>query len=184
MNRKFRHLTSMIFAAALFVAAGSCLTNAFGKQHRGSQNSPDAPASGAQQERTGIYAVTGFTFSNPQALTHPPITQTQVKDQDTESEIKVDIFGDVYVTAIHGYPGGCDFWKSKDQGSSFVYMGIPDGTQDACVAAGTPCLGGAGGGDDSIDISNGGYLYIASLLPSSVTMSTSMDGGTGGAAPT
>src|SRR5205085_6654139 len=47
----------------------------------------------------------------------------------------------------------------------------------------TPCIGGAGGGDDSIDVSSGGYLYISSLLPSTVTMSVSYDGGIGGAAP-
>jgi hypothetical protein len=198
MNPKFRHLTSTVFAAALFVAAGFCLTNAFGKQHRISPDSPSAPTSAG--ERTGIYAVTGFTFTTPQALTHAPIPAVSpcpapspnplglgcpsIKDQGVEPEIKVDIFGNVYVTAIHGYPGGVDLWKSTDQGTTFVYLGEPDGTQDKCVTGVTPCVGGAGGGDDSIDVSNGGYLYVSSLLPSSVTMSTSMDGGTGGVAPT
>jgi hypothetical protein len=40
-----------------------------------------------------------------------------------------------------------------------------------------------GGGDDSIDVSSGGYLYVSSLWLGDVTMSTSMDGGTGGALP-
>jgi hypothetical protein len=191
MNPKFRHLTSTIFAAVLFVAAGFCLTNAFGKQHRVSPNSSAAPTI----ERTGIYAVTGFTFSTPQALTHPPIPVTagvSLKDQDVEPEIKVDIFGTIYVTAIHGTPGGVDLWKSKDGGTTFIYMGEPDGAQDKCDVVGTqPCIGGVGGGDDSIDVSNGGYLYVSSLFgngvagpTTSITMSTSMDGGTGGTAPT
>jgi hypothetical protein len=46
-----------------------------------------------------------------------------------------------------------------------------------------PCTAGAGGGDDSIDLSSGGYLYISSLYLGGTTVSTSFDGGTGGVAP-
>ena len=139
------------------------------------------------------YIAGNFTFSTPFPLTHAPIPAVSpcplptgcpsIKDQDTEPEIKVDLFGNVYVTAIHGYPGGVDLWKSTDKGASFAYLGIPDGTEDKCVTGVTPCIAGAGGGDDSIDVSSGGYLYISSLLPSSVTMSVSYDGGIGGALP-
>jgi hypothetical protein len=185
MNSKSHWLKS-IAAIALFTFGVFFVVGASVRHEK------SAPASGGSQ-RVGIYAVTGFTFSTPQALTHAPIPAVSpcpipggcpsIKDQDTEPEIKVDIFGNIYVTAIHGYPGGVDLWKSKDGGGTFVYMGIPDGTEDKCVTGVTPCIAGAGGGDDSIDVSNGGYLYISSLLPSSVTMSTSMDGGTGGAVP-
>jgi len=174
MNSKPRWFKS-IAAIAFFSVGVFFLISASGTRQK------FAPVSGGG-ERVGIYAVTGFTFSTPQALTHPPITETEVKDQDTEPEIKVDIFGNIYVTAIHGYPGGVDLWKSEDGGNSFVYLGIPDGTQDACLQTNI-CLGGLGGGDDSIDVSSGGFLYISSLLPSSVTMTVSMDGGTGGAVP-
>src|SRR5207245_10568251 len=38
-------------------------------------------------------------------------------------------------------------------------------------------------GDYSIDVSTGGYLYVSSLWLGNVTMSMSMDGGTGGVDP-
>ena len=188
MKHKF-HPFKIVAALGLIVTSGVLLSNALAhpeaKTVTSQRVAPSQPAaSQSASTRTGINAVTGFTFSTPQALTHPPIPVTpgvSIKDQDVEPEIKVDIFGNIYVTAIHGYPGGVDLWKSEDAGNSFVYLGIPDGTEDACVAAGN-CIGGLGGGDDSIDVSPGGYLYISSLLPSSVTMSVSMDGGTGGVA--
>src|ERR1043166_1180399 len=143
----------------------------------------NSSSTGAAAAVTPVYLPGSFTFSTPQALVHLPINVTILKDQDTEPEIKVDLFGNVYVTAIHGYPGGVDLWKSTDKGASFAYLGIPDGTEDKCVTGVTPCIAGAGGGDDSIDVSSGGYLYISSLLPSTVTMSVSYDGGIGGAEP-
>ena len=137
--------------------------------------------------RQVTYVADAFTFSAPQALLRPAIPGSpgvQLKDQDTEPEIKVDLFGNIYVTAIHGVPGGVDLWKSTDKGTTFVYLGEPDGAQDKCNVAGTlPCTVGAGGGDDSIDVSSGGYLYVSSLYLGSVTMSTSFDGGTGGTQP-
>lgn len=146
---------------------------------------PPRPASGEAQFAT--YIPGNFTFATPQQLTHPPIPATPgvtLLDQDQEPEVKVDLFGTVYVTAIHGVPGGVDLWKSNNDGASFVYLGEPDGAQDKCNVAGTtPCVGGLGGGDDSIDVSPGGYLYVSSLYLGNVTMSTSYDGGIGGAAP-
>src|SRR5436309_2540915 len=122
-----------------------------------------------------------FTFSSPLELTgHPP--SPVFFQADAEPEIKVDLFGNIYVTAIQGIPGGTDLWKSINKGASFVYMGQPDGAQDHCNPPLVQCLA-VGGGDDSIDVSSGGYLYISSLWLGSVTMSASMDGGTGGALP-
>jgi hypothetical protein len=126
---------------------------------------------------------TAFSFSTPLRLVRPDIPASPgvtLLDQDIEPEIKSDIFGNIYVTAIDGVPGGVDLWKSIDKGASFVYLGHPDGAQDRCGAPPLPtCVGGAGGGDDSIDVSEGGYLYVSSLSLASVTVSTSMDGGTG-----
>ncbi len=193
MKDKF-HPFKLVAASGLVVIGSILLSNALARPEAVALAGPPSATSQPAGTRTGINAVTGFTFSTPQALTHAPIPTVSpcpvpggcpsIKDQDVEPEIKVDIFGNVYVTAIHGYPGGLDLWKSTDHGANFVYLGIPDGTEDKCVTGVTPCIGGAGGGDDSIDVSNGGYLYISSLLPSSVTMSTSMDGGTGGTLPT
>ena len=184
MNSKSRWLASFI-AIALFTVAGLFFTNASARQKQvSSQGTAAAPVKAVTlAPASPIYVNGNFTFTTPQALIHPPLSALSVvKDQDVEPEIKVDLWGTVYVTAIHGYPGGCDLWKSTDVGASFAYLGIPDGTEDKCVALGT-CIGGLGGGDDSIDVSNGGYLYISSLLPNTVTMSTSYDGGIGGAEP-
>ena len=137
-----------------------------------------AALSFAQQVgRTAISSSGGFTFSTPVELTKTPISPIFFQ-QDGEPEIKIDISGNIYVTAINGVPGGTDLWKSTDQGATFHYLGEPDGAQDHCSTL--PQCAGAGGGDDSTDISPGGYLYVSSLWIGNVTVSTSMDGGTGG----
>ena len=158
---KWRWFTILV-AVSFITVTSFFLQNAAGRPRR------FAPVSGFAQ-RSAIYSpdIAGFTFSIPQALTHAPIPAVSpcpvpspnplglgcpsIKDQGIEPEIKVDIFGNVYVTAIHGYPGGVDLWKSTDKGMSFVYLGEPDGTQDKCVTGVTPCIGGAGGGEKSMD---------------------------------
>jgi hypothetical protein len=99
-----------------------------------------------------------------------------------EPEIKTDLYGNVYLTAMEGVPGGVDLWKSTDKGANFTYLGQPDGAQ--CPGGGNPvpCTNGVGlgGGDDSIDVSSGGYLYVSSLWLGNVTISTSKDGGVDG----
>ena len=130
-----------------------------------------------QAGRTAIYNSGGFKFSAPVELNKTPISPIFFQ-QDGEPEIKIDISGNIYVTAINGVPGGTDLWKSTDQGATFPYLGEPDGAQDHCSTL-LQCAG-LGGGDDSTDISPGGYLYVSSLWIGNVTVSTSMDGGTGG----
>jgi hypothetical protein len=198
MNSKSRLFTSII-AIALFTTGGFFLSNAFAKQRRVSAAGKAPVRAATLPPASPIYVPGTFTFSTPQALTHVPIPAVSpcpvpspnplgrgcpsIKDQGIEPEIKVDLFGTVYVTSIHGYPGGVDLFKSTDKGATFAYLGEPDGTQDKCVTGVTPCIGGAGGGDDSIDVSSGGYLYVSSLLPSTVTLSASFDGGIGGVLP-
>src|SRR4029077_10130718 len=101
--------------------------------------------------------------------------------QGGEPEVKVDLFGNIYVTAIQGVPGGVDLWKSTNNGANFVYMGQPDGAQDKCPSI--PQCAGLGGGDDQIDVSPGGYLYVFCLWLGNGTMSTSYDGATRGVDP-
>src|SRR5260370_13038770 len=121
MNRKYRWF-SLTVAMMLFAVASLLLSNAVARQHRVASNYADS--TNGVETRVGINAVTGFTFSTQQALTHAPIPAVSpcpvpspnplglgcpaIKDQDIEPEIKVDIFGNIYVTAIHGYPGGVD----------------------------------------------------------------------------
>lgn len=138
------------------------------------------PGDAGSGTRAATYNTGGFAFSAPLQMPKANLSPIFFQ-QDAEPEIKVDVFGNIYLTAINGVPGGTDLWKSTNKGTSFQYLGQPDGLQDKCSSL--PQCAGVGGGDDSIDVSTGGYLYVTSLYLGSVTVSTSMDGGTGGAAP-
>lgn len=170
MSRLLKNKELRWFILTFVVTAGS-LAAAFFLQAAGQQ---------ATAERIGTYSAGSFSFSAPLELTgHPPSSLFYASA--AEPEIKADVFGNIYVTAISGIPGGTDLWKSTNKGTSFQYLGQPDGAQDHCATL-LECPA-AGGGDDSIDVSNGGYLYVSSLWLGSVTMSTSYDGGTGGVEP-
>jgi hypothetical protein len=170
MNSKMRGyaLVAALIAAAL---VGLFLSTVLAKQRR-------AAVDKFISTRTATNISSGaFTFSAPIELIKSPISPIFFQ-ADGEPEIHVDVFGNTYVTAINGVPGGTDLWKSTDKGASFVYLGEPDGAQDHCSTL-LQCAG-LGGGDDSTDISPGGYLYVSSLWIGNVTVSTSKDGGTGG----
>lgn len=183
MNFKSRWFAT-VTALIVVTAGGLFLTNALGHAKRPASQSISLSS---LTPSTPAYGAGSFTFTTPQQLIRPPIPVTPgvtLLDQDVEPEIKVDLFGNIYLTAIHGVPGGVDLWKSTDQGATFAYLGEPDGAQDKCDVVGTvPCTAGAGGGDDSIDVSADGYLYVSSLWLGNVTMSASYDGGVGGAVP-
>jgi hypothetical protein len=117
------------------------------------------PARVITAPRAPIHTPGAFAFTAPLQLGGKPLSPAFFQ-ADAEPEIKTDIFGNIYATAINGVPGGTDFWKSTDKGATFVYLGQPDGAQDKCQAATPQCLA-AGGADDSIDVSTGGYLYVS-----------------------
>jgi hypothetical protein len=170
MNSKMRGyaLVAALIAAAL---VGLFLSTVLAKQRR-------AAVDKFISNRAATNISSGaFTFSAPIELIKSPISPIFFQ-HDAEPEIHVDVFSNIYVTAINGVPGGTDLWKSTDKGASFVYLGEPDGAQDHCSTL-VQCAG-LGGGDDSTDISPGGYLYVSSLWIGNVTVSTSKDGGTGG----
>src|SRR2546423_5021502 len=108
----------------------------------------------------GVQAPTDFAFSAPLQLPKPVPNPALFFLQDAEPEIKVDLFGNIYVTAINGVPGGTDLWKSVDSGASFKYLGQPDRLQDKCLNPTPQCLA-AGGADDSTDVSSGGYFFLS-----------------------
>ncbi|MBI1742863.1 PPC domain-containing protein [Candidatus Acetothermia bacterium] len=115
-------------------------------------------------------------------------------NQDVEPEIEIDRFGTIYIGAIRGVPGGTDFWRSNNLGSTFTYLGEPDGTQKP-LQEGVPGTGelGVGGGDDDIALGDPFYLvpptplspgiqstgrvYLTSLWLGSATLSVSIDRG-------
>jgi hypothetical protein len=80
--------------------------------------------------------------------------------QDVEPSIKIDQFGTIYASAIQGTPGGTDFWRSTDGGSTFQYLGQPDGAQSSTIGGQT--IGGLGGGDDDLALGSPFVLLNAS----------------------
>ncbi|TMQ57235.1 MAG: T9SS type A sorting domain-containing protein [Candidatus Eisenbacteria bacterium] len=114
-------------------------------------------------------------------------------DQDLEPEIEIDRFGTIYIGAIRGVPGGVDFWRSDDGGTSFTFKGQPDGTQSPTPTPNPPPEGGLGGGDVDLalgdpffvvppvagmpGIQSTGRVYVTSLWLGSATMSVSVDRG-------
>ncbi|MDE3057991.1 MAG: hypothetical protein KGJ59_08550, partial [Bacteroidota bacterium] len=125
------------------------------------------------QVRLARYQKGRFTFTPPQQMTGPNGLVFGV--QDLEPRSAYDTSGNIYVAAIQGIPAGTDVWKSGDGGTTFTYLGQPDGAQAASAMLGrTP---GAGGGDEDLAVGAGGRVYMASLWLGSVTMCNSTDGG-------
>src|SRR5437764_4293585 len=115
---------ALLVTIIVVTLGGLFLSDALARQKRVSERSRVRPS-------TPIYVNGNFTFTAPQELTgHPP--SPAFYQADAEPEDIVDIFGNIYVTAIQGVPGGTDLWKSTNKGNSFVYLGQPDGAQDHC----------------------------------------------------
>src|SRR2546421_2791501 len=121
MKTTLRWSASLVLIIAIS-AIGLFLSDAFGKQRRASSHHV--------VRSTPIYTTGGFTFSAPLQLPKPIPNPQVFFVQDAEPEIKIDIFSNIYVTAINGVPGGTDLWKSTDNGATFIYLGQPDGAQD------------------------------------------------------
>ncbi|HET7872045.1 MAG TPA: sialidase family protein, partial [Terriglobales bacterium] len=131
---------------------------------------------------TARYKKSNITFSVPQELERPNnfVNSGGVivsSDQDVEPRIVHDTLGNYYVAAIQGVPGGIDVWKSADGGSTFSYLGQPDGIQIGSAALGVDGVG-LGGGDEDLAVSPSGVVYASSLWLGSATQSTSFNGGT------
>jgi hypothetical protein len=175
------HHIRLLFTFVLLVSGCLMLSSAFGRQrHPARSGKINTPVPLGVSARTPTYAAGTVTFSTPIEMVKP--RSLIFFQHNAEPEIHIDLFGTIYITAINGVPGGTDLWKSNNAGTTFPYLGEPDGAQDKCAAPTPQCLG-AGGGDDSTDVSPGGYLYVSSLYIGNVTVSTSMDGGTSGTTP-
>jgi hypothetical protein len=150
------------------------------------------PPEPPNQFRTANYQHFDFGFKPEVKLPEQERSQAFV-DQDTEPEIEVDRFGTIYIGAIRGIPGGVDFWRSDNGGSSFQYLGQPDGTQNPSPVPPSP-EGGLGGGDVDValgdpfyvvppvpgvspGIKSTGRVYVTSLWLGSATLSVSTDRG-------
>ena len=113
-----------------------------------------------------------FTFTNPILLPGPK--DALLGTQDIEPRVRTDALGNIYAAGIQGVPAGTDTWKSMDGGTSWTYLGEPDGAQAADAEARG---GGLGGGDEDLAIGDSGLVYVNSLWLGSDTQSTSFNGG-------
>lgn len=174
MKKNARRFLATLLMLLGLIFGGLAISDVFAKTRRVSP--VQIPTGEPGLNRAPTYSAGSFTFGSTQQLLPG---SPALGFQDVEPEIKVDVYGNIYVAAIEGVPAGVDLWKSTDKGGNFTYLGQPDGAQ--CPIGGT-CTNdaGLGGGDDSIDVSPGGYLYVSSLWLGSITMSASYDGGTGG----
>jgi hypothetical protein len=137
---------------------------------------PTAPV-GKAQYKLGNFTFTAQVLARPpQTINNNPATPIFL-EQDAEPRVVHDPVGNIYVAAIQAVPAGTDMWKSVDGGTTFSYLGEPDGTQ-AAAAAGTGTGVGIGGGDEDIDVGSSGKLALASLWLGSVTNCASGDGAT------
>jgi len=119
MNRNYHRLALAVSVTAV-MATCLLLHPSFGRTRQ-----PDKQLASVLASRTPVYTPGNFTFTPAQELTgHPP--SPAFFQQDAEPEITIDIFGNIYVTAIQGVPGGTDLWKSTDKGASFAFLGQPE----------------------------------------------------------
>ncbi len=98
-----------------------------------------------------------------------------VLDQDVEPRVVHDALGNLYAAAIQGVPGGVDMWKCMNGGTTWTYLGEPDGAQ-ALATFGLNGVG-IGGGDEDLAVGSSGAVYMDSLWLGAVTQTVSTDGG-------
>jgi hypothetical protein len=119
------------------------------------------------------YKSSNATFSKPLTLPGPPDVAFNL--QGIEPRVKTDALGNLYAAAIQGIPAGTDAWNSMDGGTTWQYLGQPDGAQVAAASGGRGL--GIGGGDEDLALAPNGTVYVNSLWLGSLTQSTSTDGG-------
>ena len=102
MSKALRNPEVRWFAFAVLVTLSS-LTAAFFLK------AASQPAQASATARTPIYTPGAFTFSAPLQLGGKPISPAFYQ-ADAEPEIKTDVYGNIYATAINGVPGGWQFY--------------------------------------------------------------------------
>jgi hypothetical protein len=133
---------------------------------------------------TGVtYVKGGMTFS-PSYPTFAPYI-----GQDVEPSIRTDKFGNAYVAAIRGVPGGTDLWYFDLRPGSTTYdpyMRNPQyrGQPDSITGSSDASVGGDGGGDVDIAVGfdeaspgNPPYLAYTSLVAGNISTQRSTDRG-------
>ena len=129
------------------------------------------------------YVKGGMTFSPNSTVLAPYI------GQDVEPSIRTDKFGNAYVAAIRGVPGGTDLWYFDLRPGSTTYdpfMRNPQyrGQPDSITGSSDATVGGDGGGDvdmavgfDESSPGNPPYLAYSSLVIGNISTQRSTDRG-------
>ncbi len=136
MNSKARGLVVTLLVVVGLGLGGAAITNVFARTKRPTISL--ARKVDLVANRTPTYVPGNFTFGSTQQLLPG---SPALGFQDVEPEVKVDIYGNIYVAAIEGVPAGVDLWKSTDKGATFTYLGQPDGAQ---CPLGQTCTNDAG----------------------------------------
>jgi hypothetical protein len=129
------------------------------------------------------YVKGGMTFSPNSTVLAPYI------GQDVEPSVRTDRFGNAYVAAIRGVPGGTDLWYFDLRPGSTTYDPFMRNAQyrgqpDSITGSSEASVGGDGGGD--VDIAVGfdeatpgspPYLAYSSLVAGNISTQRSTDRG-------
>jgi hypothetical protein len=131
---------------------------------------------------TGLvrYHKGNFTFSTPVQLTRPASVESTTSlffDSDGEPRVVHDSLGNLYSAATQGVPAGTDMWNSLDGGTTWNYLGEPDGAAAANVLTQTNGYG-LGGGDEDVIALPDFQVDMTSLWLGSNTSCVSDDQGT------
>jgi hypothetical protein len=132
------------------------------------------PATTIQNTGNVRYKKGNFTFGAPTELVRPNnLTSTGGTgfffDTDGEPRVVHDALGNLYVAATQGVPAGSDMWSSTDGGTTWNYLGEPDGAQAANVLTGINGNGLGGGDEDVITLPNGQVDMSSLWLGSNTT---------------
>lgn len=107
----------------------------------------------------------------PNLLLKSSATSPIFLTKDVEPSIRVDSTGRIFVSAIHGVPGGTDLFQVATSGLTYTYRGQPDG-----LPVFTPTTGLAPGGGDT-DLAIGSFDPTAPGAPGPLLV-TSLNLGT------
>jgi hypothetical protein len=135
--------------------------------------------------KTGLvrYGRGNFTFSSPTELVRPSNVESTggtglFLDTDGEPRLSHDALGNLYVAATQGVPAGSDMWSSVDGGTTWNYLGEPDGAAALNVISGTNGVGVGGGDEDLIALPNGQVDMTSLWLGSNTTCTSGNEGNT------
>src|SRR2546423_898273 len=110
IKRHWSHIR-LVFTFVLLVSGCLILSSAFARpRHLARSGRVNTPLPLGVSNRTATYAAGSIAFSSPIEMVK---TRSLIFFQhNAEPEIHIDLFGNIYITALNGVPTGTDLWKS------------------------------------------------------------------------